>query len=179
MLKKGLKIFGVLFGLFVALIIGAAIFSPEKAPESQIAFTEQINEFRTVMKEVKESGNQVQQKKLEGLYDSFINESREVQSWYANVISVIESEDGIQIKASYSDNQHDSYADYTQLYHLAINKKHAIQALSNLKKGDDIFFTGSLGEEMSLTFSGSLEQPEFYFEPQSIKLSLEGKAISM
>ncbi|MEL7291525.1 MAG: hypothetical protein AAGJ88_04310 [Pseudomonadota bacterium] len=180
MLKKLLKVFGVILGLFFVLIIGAAIFSPEKAPESQTIFTQQLNEFRSTAKDVEESANQIQIKKLEALYDSFINENREVKDWYAKVVSISASDDGsILIKTSYTDEQHDSYLDYAQLFNLIIEKDSGVQALSHLTQGDDIFFSGSLGEEMSITFSGSLEQPEYYFKPKSVKLALDGQTIDL
>ena len=68
---------------------------------------------------------------------------------------------------------------YFQLFNLIIGKENGIKALVNWTQGDDIFFSGSLGKEMSLTFLGSLEQPEYYFKPKSVKLSLGGKTIDL
>ncbi len=179
MLKKLLKIVGVVLGLFVALLVGVSVFSPDNVPESQAKFTNQLNEFRASIKDAQESSNSVQANKLQSQFDVFINAERQADFWYAKVESVSDSEDGIRVKAMYDGNQHDSYRDYAQLYHLFIKDENAINKLSQLKKGDDIFFSGSLGKEMSVTSSGRLEQPEFYLYPQTVKLSLDGSGIEL
>lgn len=179
MLKKLLKVFGVVLGLFVALLVGVSMLSPDKVPESQEQFTKQLNEFRKSIKDAHESSNSVLANKLQSQFNSFINTNRQADFWYAKVQSVSESEDGIRVKAMYDGNQHDSYRDYAQLYHLFIKDENAINKLSQLKKGDDIFFSGSLGQEMSVTDSGRLEQPEFYLYPQSVKLSLDGSVVGL
>lgn len=179
MLKKLLKVFGVVLGLFVALLVGVSMLSPDKVPESQAQFTKQLNDFRSSIKDAHESSNSVQANKLQSQFNSFINTNRQADFWYAKVQSVSESEDGIRVKAMYDGDQHDSYRDYAQLYHLFIKDENAINKLSQLKKGDDIFFSGSLGKEMSVTDSGRLEQPEFYLYPQSIKLSLDGSSFNL
>ncbi|MGL4225434.1 MAG: hypothetical protein ACRCSE_09975 [Vibrio sp.] len=181
MLKKIIKIFGIIFGLFVALLIVAAVFMPDKAPESQLAFTKQLNEFRSSIKSATESGNSIHVDSLQSQFDAFINKERHVEFWHASVQSVDKREYGIRIEARYSDGQHDSNnRRYTQIYYLGINDAAgSIKQLSQLKKGDDIFFSGLLGQEMSVTNSGSIEQPEFHFFPESIKLSLDGSILSL
>ncbi|MDD9154982.1 hypothetical protein PVK64_02085 [Aliivibrio sp. S4TY2] len=176
MLKKILL--GLLFGFILLITIGM-IAAPEKTPESQELYTQQLNEYRDLMKEVKDGQNGYQIKTAEESFKLFINEPRTADLWYARVESISEHEGIVYIKAQYEDNQHDSYIDYSQIFTLIIQNPETKKKVINLQKGDDIFFSGYLGEETSITFNGSLEQPEYRFSPTKIKLSLNADVINI
>ena len=178
MLKKLSIALGVIFALLLVLIIISAVFSPSKAPQSQVVFTEQLNKLRRLMKVEEDGSNGSRINTVKEYVEIFINEPRDVELWYAKVESVNEYEGIVYIKAQYKEGQHDSYIDYAQIFTLQIFDSQSKKIVANLRKGDDIFFSGQLGNERSITFSGGLEQPEYRFPPTEIKLSLDGNIIT-
>jgi hypothetical protein len=165
--------------VFILLIVIGTIFVPDKAPESQAIYTQQLNGYRDLMKEVKEGANGNQIKKVKDAITTFIDEPRYADLWYAEVKSVSEHEDILYIVTQYKENQHDSYIDYSQMFTLMIHDSETKKKVANLQKGHDIFFSGSLGKEQSITFKGRLEQPEYIFSPTKLKLSLDGEDINI
>ena len=159
---------------FLALITVGLIFSPNYSPKTQVAFVDELNTFRDAYDQAEEEGNDIKQNKIIFETSKFLDEPRDVVFWYTDVEGVSIYDGVLYIKTRYTSNQHDSYKDYAQIFRLKIVNSEVQKYFINLKKGDKVFFSGSLGKERSITFTGKIEEPEYWLSPTKIKLSLNG-----
>ncbi|NOH68740.1 hypothetical protein [Vibrio rotiferianus] len=161
MLRKALASFGI----GVMLIVGTGCMGDSNTPEAQSSFNSQLNKFRVAVNEAEDSGNQIKLEALEKEVTNFLNKSRNVELWYAQVESVRKrSAGGVAVKTS-----NDS-----QSFLLIITNPELQNMAAHFEDGDSIFFSGNLGREGSLTFSGKLENPEYILTPTEVKLSADG-----
>lgn len=171
-MKKTLSIIGgvMVFTCILFFIVMINITpSINEGPASQISFTENLNSYRSKIEEVNNGENQIQISKVEKEITAFLDLDRTVDFWRVEVDSIYQSENHIQIRSTYNSNQYGF--GYGQIYNLSIESAAAQELVSNLKKGDHIFFSGLIGKEMSITFSGKIEQPEYYLSPTEIKIA--------
>lgn len=132
-------------------------------PESQQAFNQSIEKIRKNYNEAVASKNDFPRQNAEAEFVAYLRESSHVsENWAAEVATIAASsrlfDDPVSIIAEQD----------TQIYHLLISDSDAVNWAKNLKKGDRVVFSGTLGKEQSLTISGGISAPEFRFYPNMV-----------
>lgn len=133
-----------------------------KAPQNQVDLVNYFEKIKDKLKEIEKSNNAILLKEAENkVKETIKSQNFPVNQWYGEVQSITQKGDAVVVLAAFENQE----------YTLVIIDSDAKSAATTLKKGDDIYFSGNMGRERSITLSGTLSNPEFSFMPKSIKVA--------
>lgn len=155
--------------LLTAILIAAGCDSsnnPKQSavPDTQSIYSEQVQQQKELLDQAKKTNNELIEKKAEETAKSFLkNNQATADNWKATVDKIRDSGDSTEIISQHK----------THTYTMRIADPALKDWASTLKNGDQIIFSGNLGNERSVTIEGGLRNPEFTFFPASIRLASE------
>lgn len=146
--------------LVFPIIVAACGEQQALEPAAQKSFKGLVLSLSKLHEEAEGSGNALAEEEFEKRFEKELKKTnRRATSWVGSFVSSSGEKEKLTIELQNDD----------QTYHLVLIDPDAVNFTKNLKKGDDVLFTGDLGYETSFTVSGALEEPEFRLYPFNIK----------
>ncbi|MFL0980262.1 hypothetical protein [Vibrio parahaemolyticus] len=135
--------------------------SEVEIPESQVEFSNKIEALRKALDKAESDNNVFDMQNTKAEISDFIKSPKVTANlWYGKVHSVSQFGEAVNIDVRFK----------TQEYTLLIVDEKLKNTIAGLRRDDDIYFSGKLGKEMSLTISGAITNPEFRFPPTELSL---------